>query len=108
MLSLVWKDLLSARWFLVAALPVYAIQLTGLAAVPPVFVLITALFTAVMAYGSLGIEEVQGTEALWRSLPVEWLERWGGILAAGLLAVAVLIFAASAALSARLYASRDC
>jgi len=71
MTSLVWKDIVAARWFLIAALPLYAIQLATLGASPPALIVLTVLFTAVFAFGSIVLEEVQGTEILWCSLPLE-------------------------------------
>ena len=70
MLRLVWKDLVVSGWFLLAVMPLYAMQLAGVAAVPPALLVVTALFTAALAFGPIGIEEVQGTETLWCSLPV--------------------------------------
>ena len=70
MLSLVWKDVVAARWILIVALPLYAIQLVTLTTAPPVSILVTLLFTALFAFGSIGMEEIQGTDALWCSLPV--------------------------------------
>lgn len=70
MLRLVWKDLVAGGWFLLLGLPLYAIQLAGTVPVPPVTLVVTALFTGALAFGSLGVEEVQGTEAFWCSLPV--------------------------------------
>lgn len=70
MRSLVWKDLVMARWFLVAAIPVYVVQLLALAAVPPAFALLTLFGAGFFAIISVGVEEGQRTEALWASLPV--------------------------------------
>jgi ABC-type transport system involved in multi-copper enzyme maturation permease subunit len=71
MLSLVLKDVVAARWFLIAAFPLYAIQLVTMASTPPALILVTLLFTSVFAFGSIALEEIQGTEILWCSLPVE-------------------------------------
>jgi ABC-type transport system involved in multi-copper enzyme maturation permease subunit len=70
MLRLVWKDVVIAGWFLSVLLPLYAIQVAGLVTIPEVLVVVTLLFTGALAFGSIGIEEVQGTEPLWCSLPV--------------------------------------
>jgi ABC-type transport system involved in multi-copper enzyme maturation permease subunit len=70
MLSLVWKDVVGARWILIVALLLYAIQLATLVVAPPASILVTLLFTGLFAFGSIGLEEVQGTDALWCSLPV--------------------------------------
>jgi ABC-type transport system involved in multi-copper enzyme maturation permease subunit len=70
MLRLVWKDAVAAGWFLLAGMPLYAVQVAGVASVPPALLAVTALFTAALAFGPIGIEEVQGTETLWCSLPV--------------------------------------
>jgi ABC-type transport system involved in multi-copper enzyme maturation permease subunit len=74
MLSLVRKDLSAARWFLLLILPLFSIQLIGLTAAPPAFVLVTLLFSALLAFGFLGIDEIQGIEPLWCSLPVSRLD----------------------------------
>jgi ABC-type transport system involved in multi-copper enzyme maturation permease subunit len=74
MLSLVWKDVSAARWFLLLILPLFAVQLVGLATAPPAFIVVTLLFSALLAFGFVGIEEIQGTEALWCSLPVSRLD----------------------------------
>jgi len=70
MLRLVWKDVVVAGWVLLAALPLYAIQLAGAVAIPPVALLLTVVFTALFAFGSIVLEEIQGTETLWCSLPL--------------------------------------
>jgi hypothetical protein len=74
MLDLVWKDFSAARWFLLLIVPLSALQLVGVAEVPPVFVMVTLLSSALLAFGPVGIEELQGTEALWCSLPVSRLD----------------------------------
>lgn len=71
MFSLVWKDVVAARWVLIAAIPLYALQIVTMAGTPPALILVTLLFTAVFAFGSIVLEEIQGTETLWCSLPVE-------------------------------------
>lgn len=70
MLRLVWKDAVAARWILLAGLPVYAINLAPLAGIWPVYVTIGLVGSAILAFGSLAIEEIQGTGTLWASLPV--------------------------------------
>lgn len=67
---LVYKDIVGAKWFLLAALPIYALQLASLDAAPPLVLALTMLFAAMFAFGSIGIDEVQSTEMTWRSLPV--------------------------------------
>jgi len=74
MLSLVCKDVSAARWFLLLILPLFAVQLIGVAAAPPAFLVVTLLFSALLAFGFLGIDEIQGVEALWCSLPVSRLD----------------------------------
>jgi len=71
MLSLIVKDLIAARWFLPVILVLYVAQLATMTIAPPMAIVITLLFTSMMAFGSLGIEETQGTEATWASLPVD-------------------------------------
>jgi ABC-type transport system involved in multi-copper enzyme maturation permease subunit len=66
----VWKDLLLTRWFLLLVAPLYAVQLASLASSPPATALVMWMFTAILAFGPLAVEESQGTEALWNSLPV--------------------------------------
>lgn len=70
MLSLVWKDMVAARLLLLAALPIYALNLAAMVSAPPIFVLISFLFSGTLAFGSLAIDELGGTEPLWASLPV--------------------------------------
>lgn len=70
MIKLVVKDLALARPFLLVGVPLLALQLFGLAVSPPAFFLVTLLLAGLLAFGSLAIEEVQGTEILWCSLPV--------------------------------------
>lgn len=70
MLSLLAKDLVAARWFLLAAFPLYVVQVATFQVSPPGAMIVTLIFTGLFAFGSLGIEEAQGTEATWCSLPV--------------------------------------
>jgi len=69
--NLVYKDVVAARWLLLAALPIYALQLVTLDASPPVTLALAFIFSALFASGSLAIDEVQGTEVTWCSLPVD-------------------------------------
>jgi len=70
MLRLVWKDFAAAGWVLLAWMPLYAIQAASVASIAPALLIITVLSTAGLAFGSIGIEEIQRTEATWCSLPV--------------------------------------
>ena len=67
---LVYKDLVAAKWFLLAALPIYVLQLATLDVSPPAVMVLTLLFSMLFAFGNIGIEETQGTEATWCSLPL--------------------------------------
>ncbi len=78
MLDLVWKDLVVARRPLMIVLPFGVLQLAATASVGPVFLPAALLLAAVLAFGSIPIEEAQRTEILWNSLPV----RRGTIVAA--------------------------
>ena len=70
MLNLVWKDIAAARRILLIVLPLGILQLAVFASVGP-FILPAALFfSAVLASGSIALEEAQRTETLWNSLPV--------------------------------------
>ena len=71
MLSLIVKDLIVARWFLLVLLVLYAAQLATMTISPPAAMVVTMIFTSLMAFGSLGIEETQGTEITWCALPVD-------------------------------------
>jgi ABC-type transport system involved in multi-copper enzyme maturation permease subunit len=70
MRNLVWKDITMARWFLVAAIPIYVVQLMSLAGIPPAFALLTLFGAGFFGMVSIGVEESQDTETLWNSLPV--------------------------------------
>ena len=70
MIELVWKDLVVARWFLVFGLPLYALQLALTASQAPVFFIFTTVFSGLLGFGSIGLEDRQNTESLWCSLPV--------------------------------------
>ena len=70
MLSLIWKDIAAARRILLLVLPLGILQLAVFASVGA-FILPAALFfSAVLASGSIALEEAQRTETLWNSLPV--------------------------------------
>jgi hypothetical protein len=69
--NLIYKDVVAARWFLLGTVPIYSLQLITLDASPPVTLLFTMLFSLMFASGSLAIDEVQGTEVTWCSLPVD-------------------------------------
>jgi len=71
MSNLIVKDLIAARWFLLAILVLYVVQLATLTIAPPAAMVVTLIFTSMLAFGSLGIEEAQGTETTWCSLPVD-------------------------------------
>ena len=71
MSNLIVKDLIAARWFLLAILVLYVVQLATLTIAPPAAMVVTLIFTSLMAFGSLAIEEAQGTETTWCSLPVD-------------------------------------
>jgi hypothetical protein len=70
MLSLIWKDIVAARRILWLLLPFGILQLAVFASVGA-FILPAALFfSALLASGSIVLEETQRTETLWNSLPV--------------------------------------
>jgi ABC-type transport system involved in multi-copper enzyme maturation permease subunit len=70
MLSLVWKDVVAARRLLWLVLPLGAVQLAVMSFVPSMYVMAALTFAALLALGSIAIEQYQGTELLWNSLPV--------------------------------------
>ena len=70
MLDLVWKDVAAARRLLWLVLPVGAAQIAGMSFLPPIYVIGVLMFSALLAFGSLAVEENQRTELLWISLPV--------------------------------------
>jgi len=70
MFSLVWKDVAAAGRLLWIVLAVGAAQLAGMAFLPSTYVLGVLIFSALLAFGSLAIEEYQRTELLWISVPV--------------------------------------
>lgn len=70
MLDLVWKDLVAARRVLLLAVPLFVFQTATFAGFGPALLLSTFLFTALFAFGSIALEEIQGMEPLWGSLPL--------------------------------------
>ncbi len=70
MLRLVWKDAMAARTLLLVGLPLYLFQIATFAAFGPGFLLGAFAFTSLLAFGSIAMEELQGTEPLWCSLPL--------------------------------------
>jgi hypothetical protein len=70
MIDLVWKDIVVARWILVFLIPLYALQLGVMASQALVFLFLTLLFTGLLAFGPIGLEDHQNTECLWCSLPI--------------------------------------
>ena len=71
MLSLIWKDFVAARrLLLLLVIPLGGVQLAVLASVPPIYPIAALSFAAVLAFGSIAVEETQRTELLWNSLPV--------------------------------------
>lgn len=70
MLDLVWKDIVAARRALLILLPLGILQLAVFASVGPLILPAALFFSAVLASGSIALEEAQRTEALWASLPV--------------------------------------
>jgi ABC-type transport system involved in multi-copper enzyme maturation permease subunit len=69
-LSLVWKDVAAAQRLLWLVIPLAAVQLAVMALVPEIYPLAAITFAALLAFGSIAIEEAQRTELLWNSLPV--------------------------------------
>ena len=70
MLDLVWKDIAAARRILLILIPLGILQLAVFASVGPFILPAALLFSAVLASGSIALEEAQRTETLWASLPV--------------------------------------
>ena len=70
MLDLVWKDVVAARRLLWLALPLGGLQIAIMSFVPPVYLMAALTFSALLAFGSIAVEENQRTELLWNSLPV--------------------------------------
>jgi ABC-type transport system involved in multi-copper enzyme maturation permease subunit len=74
MLDLVWKDVVAARKLLLLVIPLGGAQLAVLASVPPIYPIAALSFSALLAFGSVALEENQRTELLWNSLPVSRAE----------------------------------
>jgi ABC-type transport system involved in multi-copper enzyme maturation permease subunit len=70
MLDLVWKDVSAARRFLWLIFPLTAVQIGATSFVPGVYAMSVLTVSALLAFGSLAVEEYHQTEALWNSLPV--------------------------------------
>ncbi|UCC73731.1 MAG: ABC-2 transporter permease [Gemmatimonadota bacterium] len=70
MLSLVWKDVVAARWLLLLVIPLGAVELAVMSFTPAFYVIAVLTFSALLALGSIPVEEYQRTELLWNSLPV--------------------------------------
>ena len=70
MLDLIWKDFVAARRFLLLVIPLGGVQLAVLASVPPIYPIAALTFAALLAFGSIALEESQRTELLWNSLPI--------------------------------------
>jgi ABC-2 type transport system permease protein len=88
-LDLVVKDLIAARWFLLAIIPLYVLQLVGSTASSAAFGAITLLSSALLAAGALIVDESQGTDVLWCSLPVSRREIVFARYASAILGVAL-------------------
>jgi len=69
--KLILKDLVAARWLLIILIPFYVLQLATFTYAAPLFLLATLVFTALLGFGSIGLEDHQNTETLWCSLPVD-------------------------------------
>ncbi|KPK79782.1 MAG: hypothetical protein AMS25_11395 [Gemmatimonas sp. SM23_52] len=74
MLDLVYKDIVAARRLLWLVLPLGGVQIAGMAFVPLVYIITALTFSALLAFGSIALEEGQRTELLWNSLPVSRAE----------------------------------
>jgi ABC-type transport system involved in multi-copper enzyme maturation permease subunit len=71
MLSLIWKDFVAARrLLLLLVIPLGGVQLAVMASVPPIYPIAALSYSALLAFGSIAVEETQRTELLWNSLPV--------------------------------------
>ena len=70
MLDLVWKDVVAARRLLWLILPLGGVQIAVMSFVPAIYLMATLTFCALLAFGSIAVEEYQRTELLWNSLPV--------------------------------------
>ena len=70
MLNLVWKDVVAARRLLWLVLPLGGVQIAVMSFVPAIYLMAALTFSALLAFGSIAVEENQQTELLWNSLPV--------------------------------------
>jgi len=70
MSSLVWKDVVAGGRLLAVVLPLGVLQVATFALTGPLFFVGAMMFTGLLAFGSIAIEEMQDTERLWASLPV--------------------------------------
>jgi len=70
MLSLVWKDIVAARWLLLLVIPLGIVQVAVMSFLPVIYIVAVLSFAALLALGSIAVEEAQRTELLWNSLPV--------------------------------------
>lgn len=109
-LRLLWKDLVAARWLLLAGLPIYALNLGAMTAFPPAFAMTALIVSSILAFGSLAIEEIQGTRSLWASLPVRRRDlvrgRYGTALFGALLGLGVSFGVERLATTVRLVTDR--
>jgi ABC-type transport system involved in multi-copper enzyme maturation permease subunit len=70
MFSLVWKDVVAARWLLLLVIPLGIVQVAVMSFLPVIYIVAVVSFAALLALGSIAVEEAQRTELLWNSLPV--------------------------------------
>ena len=70
MLELVWKDVVAARRLLWLVIPLGGVQIAVVSFVPPIYVTAALIFSVLLAFGSIAVEESQRTELLWNSLPL--------------------------------------
>ncbi len=70
MFELMRKDLIAARWLLVILVPFYVLQLAAFSSSASMFFLTTFIFSALLGFGSVGMDDYENTETLWCSLPV--------------------------------------
>lgn len=68
--SLIWKDIVAGRRLLAVILPLGILQVATFALAGPLFLPAALAFTGLLAFGPIAMEELQGTERLWASLPV--------------------------------------
>jgi hypothetical protein len=71
MLSLVWKDVVAARrLLLLLVIPLGVVQVAVMSFFPVIYGVAVLTFAALLALGSIAVEEAERTELLWNSLPV--------------------------------------